>query len=87
MDLDYFILTDNNLFRLIRGEDQIDPNVAYQNFVVQVIDLCKQADDGYKAVALTCAETELQFVSGVSEYITLSTNPLVLILSAVWRMS
>ena len=41
MDLDYFILTDNNLFRLIRGEDQIDPNVAYQNFVVQVIELCK----------------------------------------------
>ena len=64
--MDYFILTDNSLFRLIRGEDKIDPNAAYQDFVVQVIDLCKQADDGYKAVALTCAETELQFVSGVS---------------------
>ena len=65
--MDYFILTDNSLFRLIRGEEKIDPNAAYQDFVVQVIDLCKQADDGYKAVALTCAETELQFVSGVSE--------------------
>ena len=65
--MDYFILTDNSLFRLIRGEEKIDPNTAYQDFVVQVIDLCKQADDGYKAVALTCAETELQFVSGVSE--------------------
>lgn len=69
--MDYFILTDNSLFRLIRGEDKIDPNTAYQDFVVQVIDLCKQADDGYKAVALTCAETELQFVSGVSEDIDL----------------
>ena len=69
--MDYFILTDNSLFRLIRGEDKIDPKTAYQDFVVQVIDLCKQADDGYKAVALTCAETELQFVSGVSEDIDL----------------
>lgn len=69
--MDYFILTDNSLFRLIRGEEKIDPNTAYQDFVVQVIDLCKQADDGYKAVALTCAETELQFVSGVSEDIDL----------------
>ena len=69
--MDYFILTDNSLFRLIRGEEKIDPNAAYQDFVVQVIDLCKQADDGYKAVALTCAETELQFVSGVSAEIDL----------------
>ena len=69
--MDYFILTDNSLFRLIRGEEKIDPNTAYQDFVVQVIDLCKQADDGYKAVALTCAETELQFVSGVSAEIDL----------------
>ena len=69
--MDYFILTDNSLFRLIRGEEKIDPNAAYQEFVVQVIDLCKQADDGYKAVALTCAETELQFVSGVSAEIDL----------------
>ena len=38
---------------------------------MQVIDLCKQADDGYKAVALTCAETELQFVSDVSVEIDL----------------
>jgi len=37
----------------------------------EVIELCKQPDDGYKAVALTCAETELQFVSGVSEDINL----------------
>ena len=69
--MDYFILTETSLFRLIRGEEQIDPNTAYQDFVVQVIDLCKQADDGYKAVALTCAETELQFVSGVSAEIDL----------------
>ena len=69
--MDYFILTDNSLFRLIRGEETIDPNAAYQDFVVQVIDLCKQADDGYKAVALTCAETELQFVSDVSAEIDL----------------
>ena len=69
--MDYFILTDNSLFRLIRGEEKIDPNAAYQDFVVQVIELCKQPDDGYNAVALTCAETELQFVSGVSEDIDL----------------
>ena len=69
--MDYFILTDNSFFRLIRGETGINPNTAYQDFVVQVIDLCKQADDGYKAVALTCAETELQFVSGVSAEIDL----------------
>ena len=69
--MDYFILTDNSLFRLIRGEEKIDPNAAYQDFVVQVIELCKQPDDGYKAVALTCAETELQFVSGVSAEIDL----------------
>ena len=69
--MDYFILTDNSLFRLIRGEEKIDPNAAYQDFVVQVIELCKQADDGYKAVALTCAETELQFVSGASAEIDL----------------
>ena len=41
---------------------------------MQVIDLCKHADDGYKAVALTCAETELQFVSGVSAEIDLCTK-------------
>ena len=69
--MDYFILTDTSIFRLIRGEEKIDPNTAYQDFVVQVIELCKQPDDGYKAVALTCAETELQFVSGVSEDIDL----------------
>lgn len=69
--MDYFILTETSLFRLIRGEEQIAPNAAYQDFVVQVIDLCKQADDGYKAVALTCAETELQFVSGASAGIDL----------------
>ena len=69
--MDYFILTETSLFKLIRGEEKIDPNAAYQDFVVQVIDLCKQADDGYKAVALTCAETELQFVSGVSAEIDL----------------
>lgn len=69
--MDYFILTETSLFRLIRGEEKIDPNVAYQNFVVQVIELCKQPDDGYKAVALTCAETELQFVSDISEDINL----------------
>ena len=69
--MDYFILTDNSFFRLIRGEAGIDLQTAYQDFVVQVINLCKQADDGYKAVALTYAETELQFVSGVSEDIDL----------------
>ena len=69
--MDYFILTETSLFRLIRGKEKIDPNAAYQDFVVQVIDLCKQADDGYKTVALTCAETELQFVSGVSAEIDL----------------
>ena len=69
--MDYFILTETSLFKLIRGEEKIDPNAAYQDFVVQVIDLCKQADDGYKAVALTCAETELQFVNGVPAEIDL----------------
>ena len=69
--MDYFILTETSLFRLIRGESDIDPNTAYQDFVVQVIDLCKHVDDGYNAVALTCAETELQFVSGVSVEIDL----------------
>ena len=69
--MDYFILTDNSFFRLIRGEAGIDLQSAYQDFVVQVINLCKQADDGYKTVALTYAETELQFVSGVSEDIDL----------------
>ena len=69
--MDYFILTDTSIFRLIRGEEKIDPNAAYQDFVVQVIELCKQADDGYKAVALTCAETGLQFVSGASAEIDL----------------
>jgi len=62
------------LFRLIRGKEKIDPNAAYQDFVVQVIDLCKHADDSYKAVELTCAETELQFVSGVSAEIDLCTK-------------
>ena len=69
--MDYFILTETSLFRLIRGKEKIDPNAAYQDFVVQVIELCKQPDDGYRAVALTCAETELQFVSDVSEDINL----------------
>ena len=64
--MDYFILTETSLFRLIRGESDIAPNAAYQDFVVQVIDLCKQPDDEYKSVALICAETELQFVCGVS---------------------
>lgn len=67
--MNYFMLTETRLFRLIRGDSDIEMNTAYQDFVVQVIELCKQADHGYKAVALTCAETELQFVSGVSEEI------------------
>ena len=69
--MDYFILTETSLFGLIRGKEQISPDAAYQDFVVQVIELCKQPDDCYKTVALTCAETELQFVSGVSEEINL----------------
>ena len=69
--MDYFILTDTSIFRLIRGEEKIDPNAAYQDFARQVIELCKQPDDGYKAVALTCAEMELQFVSGVTKDIDL----------------
>ena len=72
--MDYFILTETSLFRLIQGEKKISPDAAYQDFVVQVIELCKQSDDGYKAVALTCAETELQFVSGVSEDIGICTK-------------
>ena len=50
---------------MIGGDAEINPNKAYQEFIMQVIELCKQADDGYKAVALTYAETELHFVSGV----------------------
>ena len=69
--MDYFILTETSLFGLIRGDKNISTDAAYQDFVVQVIELCKQPDNGYKAVALTCAETELQFVSGVSEDIDL----------------
>ena len=69
--MDYFILTETSLFGLIRGEKKISPDAAYQDFARQVIELCKQPDDCYKTVALTCAETELQFVSGVSEEINL----------------
>ena len=69
--MDYFILTETSLFRLIRGEKKISPDAAYQDFARQVIELCKQPDDGYKAVALTCAEMELQFVSGVTKDIDL----------------
>jgi len=65
--MDYFILTETSLFRLIRGEKKISPDTAYQDFARQVIELCKQPDDGYKAVALTYAEMELQFVSGVTK--------------------
>ena len=36
---------------------------------MQVINLCGQADNGYKAVALTYAETELQFADGLSDEI------------------
>ena len=67
--MNYFMLTETRLFRLIRGDSDIDMNVAYQDFVMQVVELCKQSDNGYKAVALTYAETELLFVSGVSEEI------------------
>ena len=67
--MDYFILTDNSFFRLINGESGISPATAYQDFVVQVINLCGQADNGYKAVALTYAETELQFAEGLSDEI------------------
>ena len=68
--MDYFILTDNSFFRLINGESGIDPNAAYQDFVVQVITLCGQTDNGYKAVALTYAETELQFAEDLSDEIS-----------------
>ena len=68
--MDYFILTDNSFFRLINGESDISPAAAYQDFVVQVITLCSQADNGYKAVALTYAETELQFVEDLSDEIS-----------------
>lgn len=69
--MDYFILTDNSFFRLIRGETEFDPNTAYQEFVVQIIDLCKHSDDEYKTVALSYAETELMFISSVPENIDL----------------
>ena len=68
--MDYFILTDNSFFRLINGESDISPATAYQEFVVQVITLCGQADNGYKAVALTYAETELQFAECLSDEIS-----------------
>ena len=55
----------------IGGEKKISPEAAYQDFARQVIELCKQPDDGYKAVALTYAEMELQFVSGVTKDIDL----------------
>ena len=84
--MDYFILTETSLFKLIRGEEKIDPNAAYQDFVVQVIDLCKQADDGYKAVALACAETELQFVSGVSEDIDLCAKKALAFIRKIQQM-
>lgn len=67
--MDYFILTENSFFRLINGESDISPAAAYQEFVVQVITLCGQADNGYKAVALTYAETELQFTECLSDEI------------------
>lgn len=69
--MDYSTLTKNKLFKLIGGEAEINPNKAYQEFIMQVIELCKQTDEGYKAVALTYAETELHFVSGVSADIDL----------------
>ena len=69
--MDYFILTETSLFGLIRGEKNISLDAAYQDFARQVIELCKQPDDGYKAVALTYAEMELQFVSGVTKDIDL----------------
>ncbi len=50
---------------MINGEADISPADAYQDFARQVIELCKQADNGYKAVALTYAETELQFTEGL----------------------
>ena len=50
---------------MIGGEAEINPQKAYQEFIMQVIELCKQTDEGYRAVALTYAETELNFVSGV----------------------
>jgi len=63
--MDYLTLTKTKFFKMIGGDAEINPNKAYQEFIMQVIELCKQADDGYKAVALTYAETELHFVSGV----------------------
>ena len=59
---DFFILIRSEFFTLLRTSKKRDLPDAYHAFIRQIIDLCRheQAPDTF--IALTCAETELQYM-------------------------
>ena len=85
--MDYLTLTKTKFFKMIGGDAEINPNMAYQEFIMQVIELCKQTDEGYKAVALTYAETELHFVRGVPEDIDLCAKKALAFVQKMLRLT
>lgn len=42
--MDHLTLTKTNFFKMIGGEAEINPQKAYQEFIMQVIELCKQTE-------------------------------------------
>lgn len=42
--MDYSTLTKNKLFKLIGDDAEINPNKAYQEFITQIIELCKKTE-------------------------------------------
>lgn len=60
--MDYFILAETNFFQyIIRQSECADLTVAYHEFIAQVIELCVNPDSCTAFVALSYAETELQY--------------------------
>lgn len=60
--MDYFILAETNFFQyIIRQSECADLTVSYHEFIAQVIELCINPDSCTAFVALSYAETELQY--------------------------
>lgn len=84
--MNYFILAENSFLKLIKERTGEDPETAYSNFIAQVIDLCKHADNSYKAVALLLVETELHFIKSQSDEVNLYVRKALLFVRKILRL-
>lgn len=59
--MDYFILTQTDLFRGVEGRVNCNLSEAYNDFVKQTVELCSHSDLNMAFIALTCSEIELRY--------------------------